>query len=193
MASYRESLKTKEAQNWVKAALALNITKDGLQDFLEDGLTCVHQDIYSTVRTSKGLPSGAACVHCFTENVLKCPTRGICTSTRNCRFHNYPQKLYAPCPNGICEGVRDEIVQHHRFSGPSWKNTNADKWSTIPWEIGKCFLPPDGYKTMSSIKDSDFNGVISVMINCKVFQNKLSFNVATQPNLLTEVNILITL
>ncbi|XP_052759743.1 uncharacterized protein LOC128202711 [Mya arenaria] len=187
MASYRESLKEKEAQNWVKAALALNITKDGLQDFLEDVLTCVHQDIYSTVRTSKGLPSGAACAHCFTENVLMCPTRGICTSTRNCRFHIFPQKLYAPCPNGICEGVRDEIIKHHSFSGPSWKNTNADKWSTIPWEIGKCFLPPDGYKTVSSIKDSDFNGVISVMINCEDFKTKLSFNVATQQNLLTEV------
>ncbi|XP_052771660.1 uncharacterized protein LOC128211200 [Mya arenaria] len=187
MASYREFLKKKAAQNWIKAALALKITKDGLQDFLEDVLTCVHQDIYSTVRTSKGLPSRAACAHCFTENVLKCPTRGICTSTRNCRFHNCPQKLYAPCPNGICEGVRDEIVKHHRFSGPSWKNTNADKWSTIPWEIGKCFLPPDGYKTVSSIKDSDFNGVISVMMNCEDFQNKLSFNVATQQNLLTEV------
>ncbi|XP_052759623.1 uncharacterized protein LOC128202647 [Mya arenaria] len=187
MASYRELLKEKEAQNWVKAALALNITKDGLQDFLEDVLTCVHQDIYSAVRTSKALPSGAACAHCFTENLLMCPTRGICTSTRNCRFHNCPQKLYAPCPNGICEGVRDEIIKHHRFSGPSWKNTNADKWSTIPWEIGKCFLPPDGYKTVSSIKDSDFNGVISVMINCEDFKTKLSFNVATQQNLLTEV------
>ncbi|XP_052760388.1 uncharacterized protein LOC128203144 [Mya arenaria] len=187
MASYREFLKENDAQNWIKANLALKITKDGLQDFLEDVLTCVHQDIYSTVRTSKGLPSRAACAHCFTENVLKCPTRGICTSTRNCRFHNCPQKLYAPCPNGICEGVRDEIVKHHRFSGPSWKNTNADKWSTIPWEIGKCFLPPDGYKTVSSIKDSDFNGVISVMMNCEDFQNKLSFNVATKQNLLTEV------
>ncbi|XP_052760955.1 uncharacterized protein LOC128203542 [Mya arenaria] len=187
MASYRELLNKKEAQNWVKAAFALNITKDGLQDFLEDVLTCVHQDIYSAVRTSKGLPSGAACAHCFTENVLMCPTRGICTSTRLCRFHNCPQKLYAPCPNGICEGVRDEIIKHHRFSGPSWKNTNADKWSTIPWEIGKCFLPPDGYKTVSSIKDSDFNGMISVMINCEDFKTKLSFNVATQQNLLTEV------
>ncbi|XP_052820848.1 uncharacterized protein LOC128246604 [Mya arenaria] len=187
MASYRELLGNEEAQNWVKAALALNITKEGLKGLVDDVLTCVHQDIYSTVRTSKGLSSGAACAHCFTENVLKCPTRGICTSTRNCRFHNCPQKLYAPCPNGICEGVRDEIVKHHRFSGPSWKNTNADKWSTIPWEIGKCFLPPDGYNTVSSIKDSDFNGVISVMINCEDFKTKLSFNVATQQNLLTEV------
>ncbi|XP_052820158.1 uncharacterized protein CXorf38 homolog [Mya arenaria] len=142
MASYPELLRKKEAQNWVKAALALNITKGGLQDFVDDVLTCVHQDIYRT---------------------------------------------YVPCPNGICESVRDEIVQHHRFSGPSWKNTKADKWSTIPLEIAKCFLPPDGYKTVSSIKDSDFNGVISVMMNCKDFQNKLSFNVATHPNLLTEV------
>ncbi|XP_052794102.1 uncharacterized protein LOC128227516 [Mya arenaria] len=187
MATYGQLLKDKKAQNWVKAAFALNITKEGLQPLVEDVLTCVHQDIYNNVRTSKGLPGGATCAQCFTENVLNCPTRGICTSTRNCKFHNSPQKLYSPCPNGICKGVHDEIVKHHRFSGPSWKNTNADKWCTSHWEIGKCFLPPDGYKTVSSIKDSDFNGVISVMMNCKDFQNKLSFNVATQPNLLTEV------
>ncbi|XP_052821110.1 uncharacterized protein LOC128246747 isoform X1 [Mya arenaria] len=187
MASYRDMLREKEAQNWVKAALALNITKEGLQDFVDGVLIDVHQDIYSTVRTSKVLPPGTACAQCFTENVLKCPTRGICTSPKNCRFHNSHQKMYAPCPNGICEGVRDEIIQHHMFSGPSWKNTNADKWCTSHWEIGKCFLPPDGYKTVSSINDSDFNGVISVMMNCKDFQTKLSFNVATQPNLLIEV------
>ncbi|XP_052819512.1 uncharacterized protein LOC128245410 [Mya arenaria] len=187
MASYRDSLREEEVQNWIKAALALNITKEGLQIFVEEVLTCVHQDIYNNVRTSKGLPGGATCVQCFTENVLKCSTPKICTSKKNCKFHNGPSKQYVPCPNGICEGVRDEIVQHHRFSGPSWKNTNADKWSTIPWEIAKCFLPPDGYKTVSSIKDSDFNGVISVMMNCEDFQNKLSFIVATQSNLLTEV------
>ncbi|XP_052821010.1 uncharacterized protein LOC128246699 [Mya arenaria] len=187
MASYRDSLREEEFQNWIKAALALKITQEGLQIFVEEVLTCVHQDIYSNVRTSKGLPLGATCAHCFTENVLNCPTRGICTSKKNCKFHNGPSKQYVPCPNGICEGVRDEIVQHHRFSGPSWKNTNADKWSTIPWEIAKCFFPPDGYKTVSSIKDSDFNGVISVMMNCEDFQNKLSFIVATQANLLTEV------
>ncbi|XP_052760978.1 uncharacterized protein LOC128203558 [Mya arenaria] len=187
MASYRDSLREKEAQNWVKAALALNITKEGLQIFVEEVLTCVHQDIYNNVRTSKGLPGRTTCVQCFTENVLKCSTPKICTSKKNCKFHNGPSKQYVPCPNGICEGVRDEIVQHHMFLGPSWKNTNADKWSTIPWEIAKCFLPPDGYKTVSSIKDSDFNGVISVMMNCKDFQNKLSFNIATQANLLTEV------
>ncbi|XP_052761281.1 uncharacterized protein LOC128203781 [Mya arenaria] len=187
MTTYGQLLRDKKAQNWVKAAFALKITKDGLQPLVEDVLTCVHQDIYNNVRTSKGLPGGATCAQCFTENVLKCSTRGICTSTGNCKFHNSPHKMYAPCPNRICEGVRDEIIQHHRFPVPSWKNTNADKWCTSHWEIGKCFLPPDGYKTKSSINDSDFNGVISVMMNCKDFQNKLSFNVATQTNLLTEV------
>ncbi|XP_052799191.1 uncharacterized protein LOC128230791 [Mya arenaria] len=183
MTCYRDQLSKEDTQNWIKAALALNITKEGLQDFVEDALTCVHKDILSTVRTSKRLPSGAVCAHCFTENVLKCPTRGICT--RTCRFHNTLQP--APCPKGICEDVRDEIIQHHRFTGPSWKNTNADKWCTSPWEIGKCFLPPDGYKTVPSIKESDFNGVLSVMMNCADFETKLSFNVATTTNLLTEV------
>ena len=32
-------------------------------------------------------------------------------------------------------------------------------------------------------------GVISVLINCLEFQNDLSFNVAQQPNVLTEVFI----
>ncbi|XP_052799198.1 uncharacterized protein LOC128230797 [Mya arenaria] len=185
MTCYRDLLSKKDTQNWIKAALALNITKEGLQDFVENVLTCVHKDIFSTVSTSKSLPSGAICAHCFTENVLKCPTRGICTSTRICRFHNTLQPN--PCPKGICEDVRDEIIQHHRFTGPSWKNTNADKWCTSPWEIGKCFLPPDGYKTVPSIKESDFNGVLSVMLNCADFETKLSFNVATTTNLLTEV------
>ncbi|XP_052810402.1 uncharacterized protein LOC128238479 [Mya arenaria] len=187
MTSYRNLLRAKETQNWVKAAIALNITKQGLQDLVGDVLTCVHQDIYNTVRTSNGLPAGAICAQCFTENVLQCPTRGICTSLRNCRLHNSPTNKHVSCPNGICGNVHDEIIHHHRFNGPSWKNTNADKWCTSPWEIGKCFLPPDGYKTVSSVNDSDFNGVISVMMNCNDFQNRLSFNVGTQTNLLSEV------
>ncbi|XP_052801547.1 uncharacterized protein LOC128232176 [Mya arenaria] len=187
MTSYQNILREKEARNWVKAALALKITKDGIQDFVEDVLTCVHQDIYNTVRSSRGLKAGAICAQCFTENVLQCPTRGICTSPRNCRFHKDLTKIYAPCPNGICGGVHDEIIQHHRYTSPSWKNTNADKWYSSPWEIGKCFLPPDGYKTVSSVRDSDFNGVISVMINCYDFQKKLSFNIGAKTNLLSEV------
>ncbi|XP_052811493.1 uncharacterized protein CXorf38 homolog [Mya arenaria] len=187
MTSYRDLLREKQAKNWIKAALALNITKEGLHEFVEDVLTCVHHDIYNTIRTSKSLQSGAICLHCFTENVLQCPTRGICTSPKNCRFHKAANQMYVPCPNGICGGVRNEIIQHHRFTGPSWMNTNADKWCTSPWEIGKCFLPPDGYKTVSSVKDSDFNSVISVMMNCKDFEKKLSFNIGAKTNLLSEV------
>ncbi|XP_052760852.1 uncharacterized protein LOC128203465 isoform X2 [Mya arenaria] len=184
MSSYRELLENKESQNWIKAALALKITREGLVGFVQDVLTCVHQAINNNLTAAMGLPVGTHCKKCFTENLLKCPTRGIC-STTNCRFHHMYR--YRPCPNNICERVRDEIIRYHRFSGPSWKNTNAEQWCTSPWEMGKCFLPPDGYKTVSSIQDSDFNGVINVMINCEAFQNNFSFSISTQTNLLTEI------
>ncbi|KAH3799224.1 hypothetical protein DPMN_152830 [Dreissena polymorpha] len=42
------------------------------------------------------------------------------------------------------------------------------------WEIGKCFLPPDGYSSVLCVQESDFNGVISIMLNCLHFQTCLS-------------------
>ncbi|XP_052773278.1 uncharacterized protein LOC128212071 [Mya arenaria] len=185
MPSYSGLLKEEDAQNWIKASLALQITKEGLEDFVEDGLQCVHSDIYNSVRSANCLPKGAHCTTCFTENLLQCPTRIKCNMSRICKFHTVNR--YKPCPNNICEHARDEIIQRHRFSGPSWKNTNADNWCTSPWEIAKCFLPPDGYKTVPSIQNSDFNGVISLLINCKDFEGKLSFNVLTKSHLLTEL------
>ncbi|KAH3691809.1 uncharacterized protein LOC127863548 [Dreissena polymorpha] len=58
--------------------------------------------------------------------------------------------------------------------------------SLANWEM---FLPPDGYSGVTSIRDTDFNGVISVMLNCKHFDNLMSFSIApmsVSPCLLTK-------
>ncbi|XP_052267313.1 uncharacterized protein LOC127869070 isoform X2 [Dreissena polymorpha] len=76
-------------------------------------------------------------------------------------MHDTPSKRHRPCPLSICEAVRDHIKNNHRFYGPSWKNTCAEQWACNHWQIGKCFMPPDGYIGVTSIRDTDYNGVIS--------------------------------
>ncbi|XP_052229141.1 uncharacterized protein LOC127843274 isoform X2 [Dreissena polymorpha] len=72
---------------------------------------------------------------------------------------------------------------------PRGKNTCAEQWACNHWQIGKCFMPPDEYIGVTSIRDTDFNGVISVMLNCKHFDNLMSFSIALMsfgPCLLTK-------
>ncbi|XP_052233311.1 uncharacterized protein LOC127846175 [Dreissena polymorpha] len=95
-----------------------------------------------------------------------------------------------PCPNSICDDIRDEIIKKHRYKRPSWKNTSAEQWTSNHWELAKCFMPPDGYAGVSNIQGTDFNGVISVMMNCSHFDGTMSFIIASQqpsgPCLLTK-------
>ncbi|XP_052819634.1 uncharacterized protein LOC128245491 [Mya arenaria] len=182
MASYRTYIRDKETRNWFKAFMALKITKTGLIDFVDDVLTRVHRNIYQTVKTARHPRPHEHCIACSTENVLQCPTPGICS--RNCKFHN--TRKYQPCSKGICDVVRDEIIKLHRYKGPSWKNTNAHFWWTNPWEIGKCFLPKDGYSDVTTISDCDFNGLINILINCEAFDTQILCN-TTKSAFLSEI------
>ncbi|XP_052813720.1 uncharacterized protein LOC128240836 [Mya arenaria] len=186
MASYKDILKEPENQNWLKGSLALRITKAGLRGLVEGDSSRVQQTIYSTVIVAKKLTAGTTCSLCQTENILKCPTKGLCSHPRNCKYHNSPSKMYRPCPSHICEDFRDEIIDVHRYNGPSWKNSKANKWCTNHWQVAKCFMPPDGYLDVTSYEDTDFNGIISVMINCTEFQQSMSFMIANKQNALTK-------
>ncbi|KAH3875448.1 hypothetical protein DPMN_038714 [Dreissena polymorpha] len=63
-----------------------------------------------------------------------------------------------------------------KYSNPSWKNTRAELWATNHWEIAKCYLPPDGYTDIASVQGTDFNGVISILLNCTHFDTCFSFS-----------------
>lgn len=67
----------------------------------------------------------------------------------------------------------DCIEQEHRFHGPSWKNTDASGWCVDSWQIAKCFMPPDGYLNVHIPQETDFNGLISIILNCKRFDKHL--------------------
>ncbi|KAH3798598.1 uncharacterized protein LOC127837667 [Dreissena polymorpha] len=150
----------KETNNWFKACIGLNVTKEGLINFLCTELQKVHTVV------------GRSCGNCPIENLIQCPTKPYCNKSNrnNCLFHKSLKTQ--PCP--ICDKVKHNIILQHRYGGPSWKNTRAEKWALNHWEIGKCYLPPDGYSSISSVQESDFNGVISIMLNCLHFQTCLS-------------------
>ncbi|XP_052803052.1 centrosome-associated protein CEP250-like [Mya arenaria] len=186
MASYKDILKEKENHNWFKGALALRLTKAGLRG-LVDGDSCrLQQKIHSSVLQARNLTAGTTCKLCLTENLLRCPTNGLCTHPRNCKYHDSPLKMPRRCPTQVCDDFRDKICAVHIYGRPSWKNTNADQWCTNHWQVAKCFMPPDGYKDVTSFEETDFNGIISVMVNCSEFQRSLSFNISSKSTALTE-------
>jgi hypothetical protein len=54
-------------------------------------------------------------------------------------------------------------------------------------------MPPDGYKEKASASETDFNGIISVILNYKDFQGKIHENLSHKTNLFEEVNNILIL
>ncbi|KAH3780522.1 hypothetical protein DPMN_158338 [Dreissena polymorpha] len=153
MASLADVFKEKERSNWLKAWLALDIAKSGLEHLADNEAQNFHQHIYSQV-TSNLKSQSYTCNSCNTENLLR----------------------HQQCPIMICDKVFQEIIKEHRYNKKcSWNNTSATLWQTNHWEIAKCYIQTGGYAEKISIQDTDFNGVVSFMLNCKRFDSKFSF------------------
>ncbi|XP_052218471.1 uncharacterized protein LOC127836083 isoform X1 [Dreissena polymorpha] len=184
MASLADVFTEKERTNWLKAWLAVDIAKSGLEQFAENEAKSVHINIYNNVLSS--VPAPAVCNLCNTANLLQCPTQGICNKrgakSACTAMHDTAAKQPRPCPDNVCNKVLNEIEKQHKYAIPSWKNTTATLWASTPWQIAKAYLPPDGYSGKSSIQDTDFNGIISFMMNCKHFNTKFSFPIAAGKN-----------
>jgi hypothetical protein len=48
-------------------------------------------------------------------------------------------------------------------------------------------MPPDGYKDVVSASETDFNGVNSVIINCRCFQTKVTDDLSKKGNIFDKV------
>lgn len=167
MTDYRSFLATEHSQNWFKSAFAYKTAREGIVDFVENEIIKFHRDVLDSVLLMNSLPAGSTCNSCTTQNVLPCPTKGICRTDGRCLI------FHTCCTKNICDRIAREIISAHNFHQPSWKNTDASKWCSTPWEVAKCFCPPDGYTSKPSAKDTDFNGLVSVMLNCKCFKTVL--------------------
>ncbi|XP_060558273.1 uncharacterized protein LOC132718574 [Ruditapes philippinarum] len=189
MASYRPKLLEKKYNNWVKAQLAVLFTKEGIEPFVCNEIKQFQLQCLDDICYQNGLLSGTLCSNCRTENVIKCPTKRICNvGPGKCSYHRNAATRYNPagCPYKICNNFTTEIQNVHRYSGPSYKNTDATKWCSNSWEVAKCFMPPDGYKNKASAAETDFNGIISIILNYKDFQGKIHENLNNKRNMFEE-------
>ncbi|XP_053378894.1 uncharacterized protein LOC128548359 [Mercenaria mercenaria] len=188
MAALVQTTETKGFQNWLRGALAVLFAKQGLQSFVIDELTQFQRDVLTSIFKNKNLPIGTTCTNCTTENVLYCPTQNFCTKGQKCNMHDpsVADKTPQPCSNNICHDVKDAIRHEHRYKGPSWKNTNAKGWCTDVIEIAKCYMPPDGYTNVTTITDTDFNGILAVILNNKRFKCKMTAPLNKPDNVCTE-------
>lgn len=187
------ALAKKSLNNWLKGALAVLFAREGLTEFVQNEITDFQRDLLNSVFTQNGIPSGTICNSCTTENLLKCPTPEFCGRKRPCKLHDPSVQNKTPnqkCPNNICNNVKDNILNHHRFCEPTWQITDATRWCTDPFEIAKCYLPPKGYSNKKSLVEIDFNGTLAIIINNKIFQNKLTAQLNAPSHIFAKVILL---
>jgi hypothetical protein len=176
--------------NWIKAALAILFTKEEIEPVVFNEVVQFQTKSLQDISTSHKLPAGSTCSNCSTENIVVCPTNRLCNVNRGkCSYHRNIATQFNPsgCPNNICHHMRSEIQVAHRFHGPSFKNTDATKWCNNAWEIAKCFMPPDGYKSVKNATETDFNGIISVIVNFKEFEAKINDDLSKKNNIFDKV------
>ncbi|XP_045188973.2 uncharacterized protein LOC123546611 [Mercenaria mercenaria] len=172
MSDYKSRLADKGFCNWIKANLAISVTKAGLQDVVCNKLQRIHQDVLNDIRTEDQIPSNISCSDCLTQNIIRCSRKYPCNQlAKVCPFHQQIQ--FRGCPNGLCDKVRDKIIHAHEYNKPSWKNTRAEAWCNSYWEYAKCFMPPDGYSDKTSFFETDLNGIISIVTNESAFASQI--------------------
>lgn len=192
MESITQTLKDKKFLNWLKGALAIRFTKQGLDGFVETEITQFQNDLLAYVFTGKTLSAGTGCNSCTTANVLTCRTPNFCPDRGKCFLHDElleERSANRACPNNICQRMRDGISSEHRYmyrKGPSWRNTDARKWCSDPFQIAKCYMPADGYFEVRSLAETDFNGTLSVIMNNKRFEHKMDADLDQAVNICTK-------
>jgi hypothetical protein len=181
-------------KNWLRGALAALFAKEGLIAFVNKEITDYQNDLLNDACKVNSIPAGTTCSSCTTANILVCPTPGFCSKGKKCNVHDPKISSLTPnkrCPLGLCSALSNSIRNEHRYKGPSWKNTDARGWCTDAYQLAKCYMPPDGYADKASLAETDFNGVIAVIINNKRFEKKMSTNFSNKANICEEVYICI--
>lgn len=173
---FSDKIKDERFLNWIKANIATNYAKEGVQNFVLKVITNFHEHILDDIRKQT---DGNLCSQCTLGQIFPCFTKNVCVKKKgNCELHS--AKRFRPCPNKVCEHIKNEIRKAHEYGYPIWKNTRPENWCTNAWELAKCYMPV-GYSNCTGIADTDFNGIVSVVANQKVF------NLACEKDVLSKV------
>ncbi|XP_060597830.1 uncharacterized protein LOC132751645 [Ruditapes philippinarum] len=184
-------LKNNKYRQWVKAGLGLGYLKEGLAPFCDDIGRQQHKDIINQIQQAKtpqpNIPCGACQITTLQPDHVRV-SKGICPLKQdkcNCCFPNNKR----PCSNNVCGAIYDSIIQYHASMPPVpfWKNSDAQQWSTDPWNVCKCFINAPGYKDKTSAVDTDCTGLLHVIINNKYFHSHIGCNVTGPNNLFSKV------
>ena len=173
-------------KNWLLTVLGLKYVKEGIEDFLEHEVKVCHTKLINDVCSNLGVSS----IDCSAQNYYPFPLKSL--PLGKCSIHpsNRPASCLNTCPNFISCRLYKNIAQLHRFghTSCSYKNTNACKWTSTPWELAKCFLTMDGYIACIGPQDTDCTGLLSIIINMKDIGDKLNLNIDGKTDLVSEVS-----
>jgi hypothetical protein len=183
---------TKEDENIIKGMTAMRLLKEGVEQLLEKGSLQYTEEIINQARQEAGLRGKDVCGQCTTHNAVPCKFgNGLCHHGKegNCRFHDKsdPRKAFKICPKDICNRIVWIIKSRHRFHSPNFKNTDARRWFQNLFEIMKCFIPTDGYQDIETVEDTDCDGLLSVIINCKCFRSLVAADLGAPDNIFVKV------
>lgn len=177
-----------EILNWLRCHIALYFVRKAILDPVIETIKIFHENVLRSVRDTEGLPQSAICSQCSTHETLPCPTRYYCKGGKHeCKRHVTPPKR---CPNNICNVIQNLLQNEDRYRTVSWQNTDAKKWCTSSWELAKCYMPPTGYTDSSTPEETDLNGLLSIMINCKAFET-LSTGITRDHGIFVQVIIIV--
>ncbi|XP_060580889.1 uncharacterized protein LOC132737592 isoform X2 [Ruditapes philippinarum] len=142
-------------KNFERAFLALHITKEGIRSAVSDKVESYYEEFLTDIYKKLNIDSGSKCGGCYTRNIVARPF------TVNSNDDS-------GCPKKICNYLKYKIKANHRNRKPNYDNTDAKQWYSNPWELAKCFMP-EGYRKVKSAAETDFFGVINVVINHEIF------------------------
>lgn len=208
MAENSEVFQLRESTNWYKCWMAVYITRIGIVDVIRETVFNFHADILKTV------PEDDYCTTCALPNVFKCGDKSkspsLCRMKGQCDLHCFPKpsvfsshisvlsyckpaiigagawNVYRPC--NFHGAIRDAVLNQHRHPTPSWRNTQCERWLHNPWQIAKCFMSKDGYKEKDSAEATDMNGLMQVMLTCKLFDNVSEADLSKEPNICSKAS-----
>ncbi|KAH3849470.1 hypothetical protein DPMN_091873 [Dreissena polymorpha] len=150
----------KKTNKWLKAYIALKLTKNSLAAFVETEIQKIHQSVGKTWKNE------------FIESEMKCQTDDNFTDTTACYIINTstPVDLPIQSPENVNDQGRNNIIKLHRQYLPSWANIDDEAWPPIDaWQLAKCFLPLGGCNGITSFQELDLSDLISIMQNCVHF------------------------
>ena len=159
---------------WLRSVHGLKFLKEGIQDYVQENVEQSFRKLRHETCSSLGID----------ESDFKSESQTFITPYKappkkySCPFHSQ-----CPCPsncaNKIAEQVAKEIPKLHTQTPAKvqWVNTDPCNWTTLPWEVAKCFLSSAGYKDKDNADDTDCSGLLSIIINLKGIGNGLNITI----------------